>query len=821
MSVRQIYYTCCRRGQASGSGFQIHSATAGINLQDQEQAVRLGLHNPLPASPEATPVAFRAGPLASGNMLLQRSRYLGEDYTGREGNFFTHSLIAEEPLPLWAIDYYEWPHWRDALSPEEAEQPPKALPHILLPESTPGESFSYPELSLFLREVPERAFLLRTMLEALLVPPERRKKLIIRDEKENNPYWIACLTKGLPRQAANRLRFSTYQGDAMADLDIIATVPDSAFEFDPPLHHACAVFDLTGKREAENRAAESDAAVYAATMARILQDSPAEAAAFTAYMEHCNCSETDIFLYNSLKFFENPTEITSKRAPFCSLPALLESLLRFRPVQTPRRQARLALVWAKLLNSALRRSVVPSPDAEAEQETCPTPEQLINCGEEIIEQLSRPDDVFSATLCATLDGQAVAAAMVNLSDTQAAGLLYVLDRCLAAQSREQDEMQAWRLPPLAHAAKAFVGNPPHRLAILLARLPVQVVGPQLLQAASSDQAGETLLHLSSAWSPDRAAELRRWLSRNGGNPVLLAEWRRRLAQAENKVDCFPVYLEATGGAETDFAATHGLSCLQDVLTALETDRALRNEAALWGIAALPPQALALLPTSWLSWANAACSFVQREAESHVPGAEAQARRDAATAAPALEQAAQAAGVRLKPDRPALLRVEALLRKGTTPTQKLEIRFASALKDLKEAEYQTCLTALLPLLDDLALADAVRTLQRLYRSDQGTIYTRSLACALQNAVQCRKKSRMGKPLVLGGALLQLVAADHLTRQKIFTPRDRLTLQRLLAVTAHLDDRFKSLCAASLAVVSHAELKELRALFNDPSLTKSKS
>lgn len=689
-----------------------------------------------------------------------------------------------------------------------------------MPESAPGESFSYPELSLFLREVPERASILQSMLEALLVSPERRKKLIIRDEKENTPYWIACLTKGLPRQAANRLRFSTYQGDPMADLDIIATVPGSAFEFDPPLRHACAVFDLTGKREpeAENSAAEGEAAVYAANMARILRDSPAEAAAFTAYMEHCDCSETGILLYNSLKFFENPTENISEYTSFCSLPRLLESLLRFRPVQTPHQQARLALVWTKLLNNALHRSVVPSPDAEPEHETHCTLEQLVSYGEEITAHLPRPDDVFSTTLCTALDGRAVAAAMVNLSDRQAARLLHLLTRCCLGfdQPRAQDDMQAWRLPPLAHVAEAFAGTSPNRLAVLLEQLPVQVAGPQLLRVTSSEEAGETLLRLSSAWPPDRMAELRRWLGRNNGETILLAEWRRQLAQSENKMDCFLVYLEATGGTESDFAATHGLSCLQDVLTALEPDRALRNEAALWGIAALPSQSLVLLPKPWLKWANAACAFGQRGRANRSPGAELQVRRDAVAAVPSLEQAAQAAGVHLKPDRPALLRAEALLRKGTIPTQTLEIRFANALKELNEAEYQTCLTAFLPLLRDLALADAVKTLQLLYRADQGSLYTRSLACALQNAVQCREKNRTGKPPVLGGALLQLIATEHLARQRIFTPRDHLILQRLLAVTAHLDVRFRKLCAASLAVTSHPGLEKLRALFTDPSI-----
>ncbi len=574
MPVRQLYYTCCRHGLSSGSGFQIRAASPGIDPGDREQVIRLGLHKPLPATPEATPLAFRAGRLASGRTFVQRSRYLGTDYSGREGNFFTHSLIADDMLPLWAVDYYEWPHWIDALRPEEDDRAPDALPVVVPPSVPPGDSFSYPELGLFLREVPERASRLQAMLGALLAPHRDRKPLIIRDEKENNPFWIACLTKALPRRTAGRLRFSTFQCDPVADLDIMATVPNSDFVLDAELLGNCTVFDLTGRTEPNVGPAEGAAAGYACRMVRLLRDFPEDAAAFTAYMEHADPAEPAAsLLAGSLDFFEHPTCNHPTTAPgFRNLPILLETLLRAVSVRTPEQRTRLGLVWAAVCNEVLR-SVLPDCG-----DTAPTPtglrnrfdpETLLRCGLELAERAACCGSECAAAVRATLDTQTAAEAVPVLNEAAAALLLLVAERCAANPVDEvvpeepSDPESGVRPPSPVHCA--FARELRHRPNLLPAVLHIRETAASLLQQTCPEEAGNALFLLGRTLRPDRIAALRRLLDRHGAETVLATEWKHLATHTPDPMCRLLAYLSSLECGDAGFVAGWGLSCLMQVL----------------------------------------------------------------------------------------------------------------------------------------------------------------------------------------------------------------------------------------------------------------
>lgn len=216
MRFYQIEYTSCRVGHHAG--FQISAATSGVHSTvgeaDMDEILRLGFYRQ-PEDAKQAPVAFRAARLESGRQLIQFSRYLGKDDTGREGNFRTRSLVAENPseaLPLWAIDYYEWPDWEHNTKNTD-------LPFADLEQAT-GNSFAYTELAQFVREQSRREDWLRTLLATLFLPPVARR-VVVCDEKTNNPYWIACISKLLPKAVANSLSLSTFQPDGMG-FDLLA-----------------------------------------------------------------------------------------------------------------------------------------------------------------------------------------------------------------------------------------------------------------------------------------------------------------------------------------------------------------------------------------------------------------------------------------------------------------------------------------------------------------------------------------------------------------------------------------------------------------------
>lgn len=224
MHFYQIEYTSCRVGRHAG--FQIRAATPGVldavTEADMDEILRLGFYRQ-PDDSQA-PVAFRAARLESGRQLLQFSRYLGRDDTGREGNFRTRSLVARnpaEPLPLWALDYYEWPDWMTGAGSETGDAccPVAELAAVELKEAA-GDSFACTELSQFVREQSRRADWLRTLLATLFLPPAARR-VVIRDDNVNNAYWLACLTKLLPKAVANSLSLSTFQPDGVG-FDLLA-----------------------------------------------------------------------------------------------------------------------------------------------------------------------------------------------------------------------------------------------------------------------------------------------------------------------------------------------------------------------------------------------------------------------------------------------------------------------------------------------------------------------------------------------------------------------------------------------------------------------
>src|SRR3954466_817292 len=205
MKALQLHYTSCRRGQSGNAGFQTRSFTPGIRADEQREIERRGVYRPpRDARPDPSreeiaqnfPRALRFYPLESGRHAVTRASYVGRDYSGRWGNFFSHTLVLENgQLPvLWPVDLYEWQGWRDGLSPEEDnEEVPGPIPEVDLDALSPAESFKLEELCAFLREEPGRTELLARMGRAVLLGRTSSRALVVRDTPLNGLYWIACL----------------------------------------------------------------------------------------------------------------------------------------------------------------------------------------------------------------------------------------------------------------------------------------------------------------------------------------------------------------------------------------------------------------------------------------------------------------------------------------------------------------------------------------------------------------------------------------------------------------------------------------------------
>ena len=244
-SVHQLHYTACRHGQGQGSGFQIRAQSTGLEPGDAAELVRLGLHT----APEHTPcpVALRVLTLASGRPALQRSVYLGQDYSGREGNFFTHSLVfpaacsRPDPFRVW-----QWPGWVNSLDEAGGDTaPPDPLPALdadqlaTLPLCDPFDAM---RLARFLRADPLRTPLFEQLLGCLALPDGARRPIILRDAADHLLPWLACLWQALPPEQAAGLALSTYQGEPSSRFDLMGTVTGTRCEPLPP--NVFALFDV-------------------------------------------------------------------------------------------------------------------------------------------------------------------------------------------------------------------------------------------------------------------------------------------------------------------------------------------------------------------------------------------------------------------------------------------------------------------------------------------------------------------------------------------------------------------------------------------------
>ncbi|MEU6037330.1 hypothetical protein ABZ801_18180 [Actinomadura sp. NPDC047616] len=227
----QMHYTSARSGPTGRAGFQFVAETPGVPEGVRAQVTPFLSYRPPPDAPLSPddgelarfPVAFlydRVG----GRPLLLRCRYLGQDYSGRFGNFFAHAVVAdpEEMEGVRAAELWQAPLWADA--PSDA--------HELAPldDLTPGSAMAPEALAEWLASAPGDPYALLTRLvdavTAVLAQGHGRVVLVASDV-ELTARWIAVLSYSLPMAAAARMSFVTYSADPDgAAQRLVGTTPD-------------------------------------------------------------------------------------------------------------------------------------------------------------------------------------------------------------------------------------------------------------------------------------------------------------------------------------------------------------------------------------------------------------------------------------------------------------------------------------------------------------------------------------------------------------------------------------------------------------------
>jgi hypothetical protein len=255
MPFRQTYYTSCQQGLRGGKGFQINAATEGIEPSVLQQIERLGLYVPpvsVPSRPTLEeiarfPVSLLFQRLGDGSAVLAQAKYTGADYSGRFGNYFTHSLVCTDPVnDLGKEGLLPVELW-GALTWNTSESQTVALPPLSQLEA--GGVIDPERVAEFLSEG-ARLERLPAFLTAVMGALSTGRRIIIVDESHAVALWIAAASYALPRLLALKLTFNTYvKNPYQTEFLIVGTTSDSDFGFaSHEIEHQFYVFDFEGGR---------------------------------------------------------------------------------------------------------------------------------------------------------------------------------------------------------------------------------------------------------------------------------------------------------------------------------------------------------------------------------------------------------------------------------------------------------------------------------------------------------------------------------------------------------------------------------------------
>lgn len=230
MTIRQVYFTSCETGADGIRGFQVNAASPELDRRIIDTGLRLSAYQPSPDTPSRpTAEQLAAFPVSVGYRpfedyrILWHSRYLGADFTGRQGNYFAHILVMDgsdrQPNGTLPIDAWESPVWRWTKTDDPLLPTLPTLPGGRLAASSVGDDVRN-------GRIPEFVEVLSAVQRALGRSSARIVLVAERDREVARA--IAAVTRSLPHDIATTVSFTTFSSTPTeADVLIIGTTPDS------------------------------------------------------------------------------------------------------------------------------------------------------------------------------------------------------------------------------------------------------------------------------------------------------------------------------------------------------------------------------------------------------------------------------------------------------------------------------------------------------------------------------------------------------------------------------------------------------------------
>jgi hypothetical protein len=215
MAFQQLYYTSCEAGLAGYGGYQFNAVTSGTSplvMREVEgrsvyEPPRWLLADPCPDEPEAYPVAFSyAKSEATDAVILTHVMFIGNDYSGRPGNYFAHALVTSTPeqdlAPLLPAELWGAPLWQNTAI--EANTLP------VLPGPLPRGDIDRAGVQRFLEARGTGGILPELLTAVWQAMAGNRKVLLSGNDANENIWWIAAVSYLLGDRFTPAMTFTTY-----------------------------------------------------------------------------------------------------------------------------------------------------------------------------------------------------------------------------------------------------------------------------------------------------------------------------------------------------------------------------------------------------------------------------------------------------------------------------------------------------------------------------------------------------------------------------------------------------------------------------------
>jgi hypothetical protein len=253
MIFDQAYYTSCEIGLKGIKGFQMNAASSGINQNILNILERYSIYIPpisMPTRPNLDdlsifPKSLNYIKLTDGSAVLSRSIYLGMDYSGRFGNYFTHFIVHKSStelinhiIPIMTWDARFW-----------KEEP---INNIEIPQISSLEIGKFKKCEDFIisMSTSKHSRYLKSFFCCIQKSLETKRRIIIVDNDVSIAKLIASISIILPNSLLKDLTFTTYTKNPYnIDTLITGTTVDSDFMFSSSeIDHQYFVFDFINNR---------------------------------------------------------------------------------------------------------------------------------------------------------------------------------------------------------------------------------------------------------------------------------------------------------------------------------------------------------------------------------------------------------------------------------------------------------------------------------------------------------------------------------------------------------------------------------------------